>query len=128
MAEQKHHWSRLLEWYAAYRDDEWEHHHGIKLVPLEHQPGEHQPGEHKPGEYKPGEYKPGWSLIIDTGGTELADITMAEQRLVRSETDWLQWSFEPASFRAIGGERNVPDMIDKLFDEIERVAAVYKRD
>ena len=117
MAEQKHHWSRLLEWYAAYRDDEWEHHHGIKLVPLEHQPGEHQPGE----------YNPGWSLIIDTGGTELADITMAEQRLVRSETDWLQWSFEPASFRAIGGERNVPDMIDKLFDEIERVAAVYKR-
>lgn len=104
---QKDHWLRLLEWYAAYRDDEWEHHHGIKLVPLE--------------------YKPGWSLIIDTGGTELADVAMAEQRLTRSETDWLVWSFEPGSFRATGGERNVPEMIETLFAEIERLAEVFRR-
>ena len=108
MSEPKQHpWIRLLAWYAAYRDDEWEHHHGIKLVPLEH--------------------KPGWSLIIDTAGTELEGITMLEQRLTRSETDWLLWSFEAKSFRATGGERNVADMIDKLFDEVERLADVFKR-
>lgn len=98
---------QLLEWYASYRDDEWEHRHGIKLVPLEH--------------------KPGWSLIVDTGGTELADAVMVEQRLVRSETDWLQWSFEPGSFRASGGERNVGDMVAKLFEELERLAELYRK-
>ena len=103
----EHPWLRLLAWYAAYRDDEWEHHHGIKLIPLEH--------------------KPGWSLIIDTGGTELAGITMVEQRVARSDTDWLQWSFEPDGFRATGGERNVPDMIDKLFEELERLAEVFRQ-
>ncbi len=103
----QHHWQRLLAWYGGYRNDHWEHEHGIKLMPLEH--------------------KPGWSLIVDTHGTEMEGITMVEQRLARSETDWLHWAFETKSFRATGGERNVPDMIEKLFNEIERVTDVYKR-
>ena len=108
MSGREHQLLRLLEWYAAHRDDEWEHHHGIKLEPLD--------------------TKPGWSLIVDTAGTELADIFMLEQRLQRSDSDWLQWSFEPSMFRAQGGGRNLPDMIAKFFDEVERLAGVHKRD
>lgn len=107
MPEHQHHLLRLLQWYAAYRDDEWEHRHGLKLEPLGH--------------------KPGWQLVVDTDGTELADIAMAEQRLVRSETDWLVWSFEPGSFRAQGGEGNLADMIGRLFEELDRLADVYRR-
>ena len=106
MSGREHQLLRLLEWFAAHRDDEWEHQHGIKLERLE--------------------VKPGWSLIIDTAGTELADTFMLEQRAQRSETDWLQWSFEPGMFRAQGGEHNVPDMIVKFFDEVERLAEVQR--
>jgi len=98
---------RLLEWYAVYRDDEWEHRHGIKLEPLEH--------------------RPGWQLVVDTSGTELADAQMLEQRIMRSDTDWLQWSFEPGSFRAACGERNLADAVDRFFEEYERVGEVYGR-
>lgn len=98
---------RLMAWYGAHRDDEWEHRHGLKLIPLE--------------------TRPGWSLIIDTTGTELEAEVMTEQRLARSETDWLQWSFEAGSFRASGGQKNLGDMIEKFFEEIERLADVYQR-
>lgn len=98
---------RLLEWYAAYRDDEWEHRHGIKLEPLEH--------------------RPGWLLVVDTHGTELADAEMIEQHVVRSDTDWLQWKFEPGSFRASCGERNLAEVIDRLFEEYERLGEVYRQ-
>ncbi len=108
MSGREHQLLRLLEWYGAHRDDEWEHHHGIKLEPL--------PTKH------------GWSLIVDTAGTELSDTFMLEQRIARSDVDWFQWAFEPGSFRASGGERNVPDMIARFFDEVERLAEVHKRD
>lgn len=107
MEQREHQLVRLLAWYAAYGDDEWEHRYGIKLERLEG--------------------KPGWLLIVDTGGTELAEEVMLPQRIVRSETDWLQWSFERGSFRATGGSRNVGEMIEKLFDEVERLAEVYRR-
>jgi hypothetical protein len=103
----QHHLVRLVEWYAAYRDDEWEHRHGFKLEPLEH--------------------RPGWQLVVDTTGTELADVVTTAESVVRSDTDWLQWVFEPGSFRASGGERNVGDMVDRFFEEFERLGEVYRR-
>ncbi|MFM9941873.1 MAG: Imm53 family immunity protein [Hyphomicrobiaceae bacterium] len=98
---------QLLAWYVADRDDEWEHRFGIKLEPLEHNPG--------------------CLLIVDTAGTELADVVMLEQSSGCTNIDWRQWSFEPGSFRATGGERNLGDMIGKLFDEVERLAEVHRR-
>lgn len=106
MAEQGHQLTRLMAWYAAHRDDEWEHHHGIKLEPLA---------------------SGGWALIIDTDGTDLAHIETEPQRIERGPDEWLQWMFEPGSFRASGSRGTMNEIITKFFDEIERLAERQKR-
>lgn len=90
--------TRLLEWYAAHRDDEWEHRHGIKLETLD---------------------GIGKSLIIDTAGTALAALATDKTKLERSTSDWLQWWFEPGAFRAVGGMGNVAEMIEQFFAEAD---------
>jgi hypothetical protein len=98
MAEIDEQLTRLMAWYAAHRNDDWEHGHGLKLEEIEGS---------------------GKSIIIDVGGTPIAGLTTEKQRIERSETDWLEWWFEPAAFRAIGGRRNVGEMIERFFQEID---------
>lgn len=110
LSQAEHQLTRLLEWYAAYRNDEWEHHHGIKLEEVE------LPGG-----------AVGWSLIVDTKGTELGERASAKVRRERSESDWVQWHFEPGAFRAMGTQRTMNEAIVSFFAEIEHVAELYKR-
>ncbi len=110
MSAHEHQLTRLLEWYAAHRDDEWEHQHGIKLEPLDF-----------------GNGRNGWSLIVDTKGTDLASLATSRERIARSQTDCLAWHFEPGAFRATVGPRNLSEAIGKFFDEIERLAEQQQR-
>jgi len=102
-----HQFTRLMAWYAAHRDDEWEHHHGIKLEALD---------------------VGGWSIIVDTGGTELATMTTEPQRIERSPSDWLHWTFAPGVFRGNCGQRNMNELIAKFFDALDALAEHHRSD
>ena len=110
MSQSEHQLTRLVAWYAAYRDDDWEHDHGIKLEEV------NLPGG-----------SAGWSLIVDTKGTELADRATAKVRRERSADDWVQWHFEPGTFRAMGTPRTMNEAIESFFAEFEHLAELYKR-
>lgn len=92
---------RLTAWYAAHRNDDWEHGHGLKLDPLP---------------------EGGWLLIIDTGGTALHGHSSEPQRRERLATEWVDWRFEPTGFHAKGGPRSLAPMIELFFTELERLA------
>lgn len=101
MADSGEQMERLMAWYAAHRDDEWEHRYGLKLDPLS---------------------EGGWLLIIDTGGTALAGHQSAPQRRETSAEDWVEWHFDPKGFHAKGSRRNLGRMIEIFFEEIETLA------
>lgn len=96
-----HQFANLMAWYAAHRNDEWEHNHGIKLEALP---------------------TGGWSIIVDTVGTELAEVVTGPRRIERSPTDWLHWTFAHGVFRANCGPRNMNELLGKFFEEIENLA------
>ena len=65
----------------------------------------------------------GWMLIIDTAPDDLEGHQAQGDCLMRSAEDWFEWRFETDGFHAEGGSRNISDMLEAFFDEIDRMAA-----
>ena len=81
----------LQQWYVNHCDGEWEHENGISIGTIDN---------------------PGWSLTIYLRGTALEDLTIAYILDEKSEDDWIGYSIDKKIFKAVGGARNLTDMIE----------------
>jgi hypothetical protein len=54
---------------------------------------------------------PGWRLEIDLLGTELEGVTFEEQKLERTEHDWVFLRVKGSKFVGHGGPANLPELL-----------------
>ena len=86
---------RLMDWYAAQCNGDWEHSFGVRIDTLDN---------------------PGWTLVVDLEETELHGKDFAQVLIGDSETDesWLHCRVEGGKFHAAGGVRDLPRMLESF--------------
>ena len=88
---------RLQDWYLNQCDGDWEHDYGIKIETLDN---------------------PGWMVVVDLTGTACADLSVDQQLLQRSETDWISTEITERKFVGAGGSHNLIEILDRFFSLI----------
>lgn len=99
---------RLQRWYASHCDGDWEHTYGVQIDTLDN---------------------PGWSLKIDLYGTELENVSfdrllvgISEEAALQGgdgDVSWYVCEVINAQFVAIGGPRNLGDIIEVFLEWAE---------
>lgn len=93
--------SRLMRWYDANCNEEWEHSCGVKIDTLDN---------------------PGWLVVINLEGTGIALESIPPTKVYRDKDDWFECSVQPgcvftsdgeghSKFVGYGGPRNLEEMI-----------------
>src|SRR4051812_6658334 len=91
-----------MNWYLAQCDEEWEHQYGVSIGTLDN---------------------PGWSLTVDLEKTALegkrfepisenAAQSQASSQRLDGDVPWLVASVEGTKFKAFGGPRDLPRLIE----------------
>ena len=95
MSESEHVLDWLQKWFASQCDGDWEHEGGVTIETLDN---------------------PGWTVKINLEETELADRELPQQRVARSEHDWVMaWTSEK-TFRIACGPDNLTEALTVFRD------------
>ncbi len=82
--------ARLIAWYKAQCDGDWEHQSGVTLQTLDN---------------------PGWMLVIDLTGTCWEDLELPRRTRERTETDWVAHWVQDGKFGGACGTDNLSELI-----------------
>jgi hypothetical protein len=82
--------SWIEDWYCSQCDGRWEHDYGLKIDTIDN---------------------PGWSLTVDLTRTPKESAAASETKIERSDTDWVHYFVREARFEALGGARNLREML-----------------
>jgi hypothetical protein len=89
---------RLVTWYRAQCNGDWEHQHGVRLGTLDN---------------------PGWSLDVSLIDTP-AELTTAPRTMTeRSEHDWVFFEVKDGHFRGRCGPGNLAEMLAVFLDLVD---------
>ena len=90
---------RLMRWYGAQTDGDWEHSYGVHIETLDN---------------------PGWHVRIDLTATVLEDAPFSEvQDAYNHETDWLMCRRIGSEFDAACGAHRLSDVLEIFLDWAE---------
>ncbi|MDC2889329.1 immunity 53 family protein [Psychrosphaera algicola] len=87
--------SDLMLWYSNNCNDDWEHSYGVKIDTIDN---------------------PGWSLQVDLNGTVLERAPFSDIEIERTEHDWIHCSKNNNQFIAVGGAKNLEEMLSIFLD------------
>ena len=85
--------ARLQHWYVSQCNGFWEHQFGVKICTIDN---------------------PGWSLEVDLNETDCRELSMAQIRIERSESDWIDCRKEGSRFVGMGGPANLDEIIEQF--------------
>lgn len=87
---------RLMTWYRAQCNGDWEHQYGVSIETIDN---------------------PGWSITIDTNETA-EPLTDRAKEIVNhdSETEWMVFWVEDGAFEARGGANELGKMIEQFLE------------
>lgn len=89
---------RLMSWYAAHCNGQWEHQFGVKIETLDN---------------------PGWIVEVDLTETELAERRYAPRAFSRSQSDWLSCKVENQIFIGAGDATKLTELIQEFLSFAE---------
>ena len=82
--------SKLVKWYEAQCDDDWEHQYGVRIDTLDN---------------------PGWSIRIDLQKSSLIGRRFPDVEIERTDCDWVRCRVVNCRFEGFGGPTNLPELI-----------------
>ncbi len=96
---------KLQEWYTERCDGDWEHQYGVKIESLDN---------------------PGWAVVIDLQGLESEVNPIYQERIGRSEDDWVNCRIEENIFEGFGGPRNLEEILSVFFDWLQMEPTTFR--
>jgi immunity protein 53 of polymorphic toxin system len=89
---------RVVRWYRAQCNGDWEHQNGIKLITLDN---------------------PGWSLDVNLTDTSAAGKALRKTTVERKQDDWIFYEAEATLFRGRCGPGNLAELLTVFLEFVE---------